>query len=93
MPVVCLMMERGQGRMADLESIQREIKSSPAGEVLKAAAASPEGQKVLQSLDAQAVEKAAGAGDMESLRKIISGVLSTPEGQMLAQKIRKSLGK
>ena len=79
--------------MVDLESIQKEIKSSPAGEALKAAAESAEGKKVLESLDAEKVEKAAREGDMASLRQILSGVLSTPEGQALAQKIRKSLGK
>lgn len=77
----------------DLDSIQKEIKSSPAGEALKAAAESAEGKKVLESLDAEKVEKAAREGDMASLRQILSGVLSTPEGQALAQKIRKSLGK
>ena len=42
----------------DLDSIQKEIKSSPAGEALKAAAESAEGKKVLESLDAEKVEKA-----------------------------------
>ncbi len=79
--------------MADLESLEREIKASPAAEKLKAAAASPEGQRVLQNLDAEAVEKAAKAGDMQALKDILSGVLSTPEGQALTSKIRKSLGK
>ena len=79
--------------MVDLDAIQKEIKSSPAGEALKAAASSAEGQKVLERLDAEKVEKAAREGDMASLRQILSGVLSTPEGQALAQKIRKSLGK
>lgn len=79
--------------MADLESLEREIKSSPAAETLKAAAASPEGQRVLKNLDTAAVEKAAKTGDMQALKDILSGVLSTPEGQALAGKIRKSLGK
>ncbi len=79
--------------MADFESLAREIKSSPAAEKLKAAVSSPEGQSVLQNLDAEAVEKAAAAGDMQALRDILSGVLSTPEGQLLAKKIRKTMGK
>lgn len=79
--------------MADLESLEREIKSSPAAEKLREAAASAEGQKILQSLDASAVEKAAKVGDMQALKNILSGVLSTPEGQALAKKIRQSMGK
>ena len=79
--------------MADLESLEREIKSSLAAEKLREAAASAEGQKILQSLDTSAVEKAAKAGDMQALKNILSGVLSTPEGQALAKKIRQSMGK
>ena len=79
--------------MANLESFEREIKSSAAVEHLKAAAASPEGQKVLKNLDAAEVEKAAKAGDMQTLREILNGVLSTPEGRSLAENVRKSLGK
>ena len=48
---------------------------------------------MLQNLDAAEVEKAAKAGDMLALREILNGVLSTPEGRSLAEKIRKSLGK
>ncbi len=79
--------------MADLESLEREIKSSPAAEKLREAASSPEGQQVLKNLDTEAVEKAAKSGDMQALKDILSGVLSTPEGQALAKKIRKSMGK
>jgi len=79
--------------MADLESLQREISSSPAAEKLREAAASAEGQKVLCNLDTAAVEKAAKAGDMQALKDILSGVLSTPEGQALAKKIKQSMGK
>ncbi len=79
--------------MASLDALEREIKSSAAVEHLKAAAATPEGQKVLQNLDTAEVEKAAKAGDMQTLREILSGVLATPEGRSLAEKIRKSLGK
>ncbi|MBQ8264119.1 MAG: hypothetical protein IJY96_05015 [Oscillospiraceae bacterium] len=79
--------------MAELDKLEREIRSSAAAEKLKAAAASPEGQSVLKNLDTAAVEKAAKAGDMKALRDILSGVLSTPEGQALAKKIRQSMGK
>lgn len=79
--------------MADLEALEREIRSSPAAETLKNAADSPEGRKVLEKLDTAKVSEAARTGDMQALKNILAGVLSTPEGQALAQKIRKNLGK
>jgi len=79
--------------MADLEALEREIRSSPAAETLKNAADSPEGRRVLEKLDTAKVSEAAQAGDMQALKSILAGVLSTPEGQALARKIRKNLGK
>ena len=73
--------------MADLEALEREIRLSPAGETLKEAAQSPEGQRVLRSLDKAKVSEAARNGDMQALKNILSGVLSTPEGQELAKRI------
>ena len=79
--------------MDGLENFEREINSSPAAEKLREAAASREGQKVLQGLDTAAVEKAARSGDMQALKNILSDVLSTPEGKALAEKVRRSMGK
>lgn len=79
--------------MAEFEALEREIRSSPAAETLKKAADSPEGKKILAGLDAEKVSRAAREGDMQTLKDIVSGVLSTPEGQELARKIRKNLGK
>lgn len=93
MAVLVDIIMKGDRVMADLESLEREINSSPAAEKLREAAASPEGQRVLRSLDASAVEKAAKNGDIQALKDILSGVLATPEGQALAKKIRRNMGK
>ena len=79
--------------MGELDALERAIGSSPAADKLREAVSSAEGQRVLKNLDTAKVEKAAKAGDMQALKDILSGVLSTPEGQALAQKIRKSMGK
>ena len=79
--------------MAEFEALEREIRSSPAAESLKKAAESEAGKKVLAGLDAEKVTKAAREGDMQTLKDIVAGVLATPEGQELARKIRKNLGK
>ena len=54
--------------MADLEALEREIRSSPAAETLKNAADSPEGRRVLEKLDTAKVSEAAQAGDMQALK-------------------------
>ena len=48
--LVEIIIERS-GTMADLEALEREIRSSPAAETLKNAADSPEGRRVLEKLD------------------------------------------
>ena len=79
--------------MGELDALERAIGTSPVADKLREAVSSAEGQRVLKNLDTAKVEKAAKAGDMQALKDILSGVLSTPEGQALAQKIRKSMGK
>ncbi len=79
--------------MRDLSSFEKSINGSPAADKLRRAADTPAGQQVLAGLDSAAVERAAKSGDMDALKKILSGVLATPEGQALAAQVRKSLGK
>lgn len=77
--------------MGDFSSLERQIENSPMAEKLRQAAASAEGQRIMRNIDAAAVEKAAKQGDMQALKNILNGVLSTPEGQALALKIKKSM--
>jgi len=57
---------------------------------LRSAAQSEAGQKLMQRLDTEAVERAAKSGDTAALQRILSQVLSTPEGRELAQQVQKA---
>ena len=46
-----------------------------------------EGRRLASQLDSAALERAVKSGDAQELRKILSQVLSTPDGQALARKI------
>lgn len=77
--------------MEDLSALGRKLESGPMADKLRQAASSPEGQRIMQNLDAEAVEKAAKQGDMQALKNILSSVLATSEGQALAKKIKQSM--
>lgn len=77
--------------MKNLESLQRQIEDSGMADKLRQAADSAEGQRIMRSIDTAAVEKAAKQGDMQALKDILGKVLSTPEGQSLARKIKQSM--
>ena len=77
--------------MADFAQLGRQFQTGPMAESLKKAAASQEGQRVMRSLDADAVEKAAKQGDMQALKGILSTVLASSEGQALVRQLKQSL--
>lgn len=78
--------------MEDLEKLGRQLESGPLGDSLRQAAASAEGRRLMGRLDAQALEKAAREGDMQSLKNILASVLASPEGKALAGMIKQAAG-
>ena len=75
--------------MGELERIAQELeRSGKAGDV-RALAESPEGQRLREMLDGEAIEKAAREGDSAALQGMLRQVLATQEGQTLAQRLRK----
>ena len=48
-------------------------------------------QRLSKMVDSAAVEKAAKAGDGDALKAILSQVLSTAEGQRLAQSVQQMM--
>lgn len=74
----------------DLSQLKRELEAS---NELKAAADSPESQRLMQTVDTSALEAAAKSGDTAAMKKILSQVLSTPEGKALANKVQKAVQK
>ena len=72
----------------DFAQLKRELEQK---KELQAAAQSAAGQKLMQSIDAGAVEHAAKSGDAAALKSILTQVLSTPEGKALAQQVQKAM--
>ena len=73
----------------DFAKLKQELEQK---KELKAAVESESGKKLMQRIDAAALERAAKTGDTETLKKMLGQVLSTPEGRALADKIQKAMG-
>ena len=73
----------------DFAQLKQELEAK---KELKAAAESEAGQKLLQSMDTGAVERAAKSGDTAALQRILTQVLSSPEGKDLAAQVQKAMG-
>lgn len=75
----------------EFEKIGKELERQGKTEKLKSLADSDEGRAVSRMVDADAVRKAAKSGDAEALRTILSQVLSTSEGQKLAENLKNAM--
>ena len=73
----------------DLDTLKRELEAKDA---MRAVAQSAEAKKLMEGVDAAAVETAVKSGDTAALKGILANVLSTPEGRALAEKVRKAVG-
>lgn len=73
--------------MQDLEKLRQELQRSGQAEKLKTLAASPEGQRLGQMLDRQAVQAALQSGDGAALQQAMGRLLSSPEGQRLSRQL------
>ena len=69
----------------------RELSRRGKTEQLKALAGTDDVQRLSRMLDTAAVEKAAKSGDSDALKDILSQVLSTAEGQRLAQSVQQMM--
>ena len=72
----------------DFAQLKQELEAK---KELKAAAESEAGQKLLKSMNTGAVERAAKSGDTAALQRILTQVLSSPEGRELAEKVQKAM--
>lgn len=75
--------------MQNFEKIGRELEKRGKTKDIKALAESADGQKLSRMIDPQAVERAAKSGDTEALRSLLGSLLSTAEGQRLAENVRR----
>ena len=77
--------------MRELDKLSRELEKSGKGAGLMRLAESEEGQKLGRMLDVDAIRRAVGNGDSETLKTLLSGVLSTDEGKRLTENVRKMM--
>ncbi len=61
------------------------------GAALQGLAQSADGQRLGAMLDAQAAQRAAQSGDMTALKGMLEKLLATPEGQRLAEEVKKAV--
>ncbi len=77
--------------MKNIEKLGEELRKSGRSDALMKLAQSPDGKAVSRLVDAETVGRAAKNGDMDALRDILRGVLSTEEGKRLAESLRKAM--
>lgn len=77
--------------MKDLDALKNQLARDGRLQRLQEIADSTDGQKLPGALDAQKIEQAARAGDTETLRQILTQVLSTDTGQRLAGKVKDAM--
>ena len=77
--------------MQNFEDLGRELSRRGKTEQLKALAETDDVQRLSKMVDSAAVEKAAKTGDGDAVKAILSQVLSTAEGQRLAQSVQQMM--
>ena len=77
--------------MHNFEDLGRELSRRGKTEQLKALAETADVQRLSKMVDSAAVEKAAKTGDGDALKATLSQVLSTAEGQRLAQSVQQMM--
>ena len=77
--------------MQNFEDLGKELSRRGKTEQLQALAETDDVQRLSRMLDSAAVEKAAKSGDGQALKDILSQVLSTAEGQRLAQSVQQMM--
>ena len=77
--------------MKDLDALKKQLARDGRLQRLQEIADSTDGQKLAGALYAQKIEQAARAGDTETLRQILTQVLSTDTGQRLAGKVKDAM--
>ena len=77
--------------MKDLDALKNQLARDGRLQRLQEIADSTDGQKLAGAPAAQKIEQAARAGDTETLRQILTQVLSTDTGQRLAGKVKDAM--
>ena len=77
--------------MQNFEQLGKELERRGKTEEMKRLADSEDGKRLAGMIDPSRIEQAARSGDTETLRRMLSTVLSTREGKRLAENVRKMM--
>ena len=77
--------------MQNFEQLGKELERRGKTDEMKRLAESEEGKRLAGMIDPSRIEQAARSGDTETLRRMLSTVLSTREGKRLAENVRKMM--
>ena len=77
--------------MKNFADMDRQLRESGKEDRVRAIAQSKDGQKLMQRLDADRVERAVQQGDSEALRGILAEVLRTSEGRRIAKQLEETM--
>ena len=77
--------------MQNWEELAKELQRRGQAEQLKNLAASADGQQLSRQVDPKALAEAAKSGDTQALRRMMSGILNTAEGQRICAAVQKLL--
>ena len=77
--------------MKNIEDMERQLRESGKADRVRAIADSRDGQRLLEKLDTDRVERAVQAGDSDALRSILMDVLRTGEGRRIAKQLEETM--
>ncbi len=77
--------------MKNFADMERQLRESGKEDKVRAIAESRDGQKLMERLDADRVERAVQQGDSEALRGILAEVLRTSEGRRIAKQLEETM--
>ena len=75
----------------NLDELLFKLKNAPESGRLRETMESPVGQRVLNGVDVNGLEKSMREGDTAALQSVLTQILSTSEGRALAREIQKSM--
>ena len=77
--------------MKDFDKIQHNFMKSGKAKQFESIVSSPEGKRIGQSIDGNALKKAVAEGDNEAMSKMLNKVLSTEDGKKFMQSVSNKL--
>ena len=77
--------------MKNIEDMERRLQESGKADKVRAIADSRDGQRLMERLDTDRVERAVQSGDSEALRSILMDVLRTGEGRRIAKQLEETM--